>query len=883
MSRSIIPICPQGGGKLSLLTVAVLAAMQMFGAVNRITDTTGYATLVATDSGGVYSLADENRKNWKWGEDTIVVQPGIDFLVQNGYTVRGYGSTFPGDSLTLDNCMVKLSMPSTNAVFNIPSLYIYNANINIAQANGGGTLRGDFHLRGEAGDEATFSHTSGRVLNIAASLHGDAGRVVRVRNEDAVTGNAFGIAYFTGDNSDYRGTFVCAGAKTNVAIAAGSPTALGAGTGDVLKLSSDGVLFGMYGYAFTNSTQSLKLSGGGMVGTVASGDTFTFGGGTAVSGTGRLSCGISGDMSWSSSTVFGDVTVSGIDGIVLLGGDNTFTSGYSGSGIPVTAKDGAAIVIGGGAGSTATLESLSMEGSSPEIRVSCTTNGEGEVLCDMLNVAGTFAKDGDAKIKIIFDEIPDGLGREVSVRVLASPSLDGFTAGDFDVAVPAASTSAASFAEGRFSIETEGDGKYLVWTWTSRKVVCWDTTGDHAWYDKNPSYWSNGEAVSPDYDYVTAQGILRSRVVDTFGGHSLSVMRGADFALTGGELTVGKMRLFSGGVLTARSQGGQRLLGTAEVVDDGTGDPFLFSIESDSTGTRKMWLGSALTGSGNVEFAGYQRTSGKYGQFHVSGDNRAFTGGILIRGNGYGSNTYPECSDETVSAVFWNQNSLGGDPGKFMADGIRLLSGGVLAVSNDMTIAGNRGVTIGLVTGADSDGLHIGGFDVPEGKTLTICTPVGGPGRLLKMGGGTLRLESAGNSYSYRTLVVGGTLDVVRANGFGGSGSGVGTSAGGLIRLSGNEFPYSIGGGGSTMFLNQQGCVRPTRIEVPALGDGRRKTSLELFLLFRPDADPFDPAWVDIVNVKNKSSLSWRVETGSDGRQHVFCTVSPQGMAVIFR
>ena len=885
----MIPLkkCNAPEARLSLALAVALTILSPVGAANRITDTTGYATLAATDDGGTYSLVPSlGKKNWNWNDEVIAVQPGIDFLVQNGYTVRSYGATgagitFSGDSLTLDNCMVKLSMPNTNQVYVIPLLYLYNANVNIAQANGGGTLRGDFHLRGETGDEATFSHTSGRTLNVAAALHGDAGRVVRVRREDPVTGKAFGIAYFTGDNSDYRGTFVCAGDRTNVAIAAGSPTALGAGTGDVLTLSSEGTLFGMLGYAFTNATQTLKLSDGGLVGTANPGETFTFGGGTAVSGTGRLSCGISGDMSWSSSTVFGDVTVSGIDGIVLLGGDNVFTPGYSGEGIPVTAKDGAAVVVGGEPGSTATLASLALEGASPEIRVSCATNGEGAVACDLLNVAGTLAKDADAKIRIAFDEIPRGLGREVSVRVLESPSLGStLTKDDFTVAFPLTSVESISFSEGAFSIETDGGNKYLVWTWTSRQVVYWEPNGgDHAWYDNNPSYWSNGQSVSGDYDYVTAQGILRSRVTETFGGHSLSVMRGADFALTGGSLTCRKMRLFAGGVLTARAQGGQRLLGTAEVVDDGTGDPFLFSIESDSTGTRKMWLESTLTGSGNIEFAGYQRTSGKSGQFHVLGDNRTFTGRIMIRGKDvYSNNGYPLNSEQTVSAVVWDQNALGGDPATFMADGIRILRGGVLVVSNDVSVTGNRGVTIGQPTGDWTENLHIGGFDVPEGKTLTIDTPITGPGRILKMGSGTLRLARP-NSYISRTLVTDGTLDVVCTNSFG-TGAGIGTSASGLIRLSGDNFPYRVAGGGVTAFLNQQGCVWPTRIEVPALGDGSRKVTLELFFL--PSADPFDPTWVDIVNVTNKSALSWHAETRADG-QHVFCTVAPQGMTIIFR
>ena len=872
-------------------------ALSASGDANTITDTTGYATLASTDPGGSYSL--QNRVNWNWNGGLIAVTDSgsseIDFLVQNGYVIRWWGgTTFPGKSLTLDNCMVKFSTVSTNSSYTFPALNIYSANINIAQVNGGVTVAGDCYLKGNAAQEAVFSQTSGRKVNVVASLHGAADRVVRVRNEDAVTGNAFGITYFTGDNSDFLGTFVCAGSKTNVAIAVGTPTALGAGSGNVLTLSNEGVLFGMYGYAFTNATQSLALQNGGLVGTADAGGTFVFGGGTSVSGTGRLSCGISGDMTWRSSTVFGDVSISGISGLVLLGGVNTFTSGYSGTGVPVTAKDGATIVVGGTAGSVATVSSLTFEGATPEIRVSCATNASGDVVCDRLALSGALAKDAGAKIKILFDEIPGGVGREVSVRVLTSPSLGaGLTKDDFVMALTSrASAEAASFAEGTFSIETDGENRHLVWTWTSRSVITWDPDSDQypgvsnqqRNWKNHPKCWSNQATPSSAYDYLTDTGLMRS-TDGTFGGHSLTVARGADLAQSGYSATFPNMRLLSGGIVTARSQNGQTMNGNAEVIDDGTGDPFLFTIENAATATdpfRWLMLNMALKGSGNLEFAGYQQQAGKYGTFFVNGDNSAFTGGIMIRGgNLHLDNNVTTDPKNLLRVVFKDQNALGGDPATFMANGLAFLREGVMVVSNDMTIAGNRGVLIGPLASADSAAMaHIGAFDVPEGKTLSIATPVRGQGRIVKMGGGTLRLESDSNRYSSRTLVLDGTLVAVHTNALSPD-AGIGTSASGLIRLEGEDFPYWVGGGDQTTFLNQQGCTRPTRIEVPALGDGRRTVTKELFVLI--SATYFDPAEVDIVNISDKSSLTWSVETDSSGLRHVFCTVRPHGMTIIFR
>ena len=137
-------------------------ALSASGDANTITDTTGYATLASTDPGGSYSLRD--RVNWNWNKELIAVSDSgsseIDFLVQNGYVIRGQTGTFPGKSLTLDNCMVKFSTVSTNSSYTFPALNIYSANINIAQVNGGVTVAGDCYLKGNATEEAVFSQTN---------------------------------------------------------------------------------------------------------------------------------------------------------------------------------------------------------------------------------------------------------------------------------------------------------------------------------------------------------------------------------------------------------------------------------------------------------------------------------------------------------------------------------------------------------------------------------------------------------------------------------------------------------------------------------------------------------------------------------------------------
>ena len=60
----MIPLkkCNAPEARLSLALVAALTILSPVGAANRITDTTGYATLAATDAGGTYSLVPNENK-----------------------------------------------------------------------------------------------------------------------------------------------------------------------------------------------------------------------------------------------------------------------------------------------------------------------------------------------------------------------------------------------------------------------------------------------------------------------------------------------------------------------------------------------------------------------------------------------------------------------------------------------------------------------------------------------------------------------------------------------------------------------------------------------------------------------------------------------------
>ena len=96
----------------------------------------------------------------------------------------------------------------------------------------------------------------------------------------------------------------------------------------------------------------------------------------------------------------------------------------------------------------------------------------------------------------------------------------------------------------------------------------------------------------------------------------------------------------------------------------------------------------------------------------------------------------PSGVNESARLEVGNAESLGGAMDAFTADGIKITKYSIVRPQQTMTLnAVNRGVTI--------DGF--GGFDVGADKMLTIANPVtltGASGALIKMGAGTLALDS---------------------------------------------------------------------------------------------------------------------------------------------
>ena len=115
---------------------------------------------------------------------------------------------------------------------------------------------------------------------------------------------------------------------------------------------------------------------------------------------------------------------------------------------------------------------------------------------------------------------------------------------------------------------------------------------------------------------------------------------------------------------------------------------------------------------------------------YITSTNSQFKGKVVVTHQGS-----PSDVTESTRIEVGHGESLGGAMDAFTADGIKITKYSIVRPQQTMALnAANRGVTI--------DGF--GGFDVGEGKVLTIANPValaGASGSLIKMGAGSLKID----------------------------------------------------------------------------------------------------------------------------------------------
>lgn len=268
----------------------------------------------------------------------------------------------------------------------------------------------------------------------------------------------------------------------------------------------------------------------------------------------------------------------------------------------------------------------------------------------------------------------------------------------------------------------------------------------------NPTFWD--VATTPNWSNAK-DAVFQNGDDVLFGDGALNLTPVLQTNLTAATVTFTNS---IGTDYTLSSSAGQFLTTLAGLVFNGSGN---------------VTIQSLLSGAGTLTQSGTGTTT-------LTAAN-TFTGGTKIT-----SGTL-RLSDEA---------SLGTAPAVFTAN--HLLLDGINATFNAVASFFiddlNRGITLG--TGG-------GSFKIEPATSLTLATPITGPGALRKLGGGTLILTGA-NTYTGLTTVDAGTLELNRPGGTAVAGDGIAGSrdlqvnTGGTLRLGAGDQIANDG----TVYLN---------------------------------------------------------------------------------
>ena len=209
-----------------------------------------------------------------------------------------------------------------------------------------------------------------------------------------------------------------------------------------------------------------------------------------------------------------------------------------------------------------------------------------------------------------------------------------------------------------------------------------------------------------------------------FGGDSLNLVNGGGNLLYkgyGAADTVSGNFILSGGYIANGQGNSPTITGTIQVASPSAIAP---------TFGRLLKIASTLSGNAPLE-----NGRGAPGIIAYSGNNVGFTGMMLVNGGAV-------VQASTLS-------NLGGNPAVFNSGQLTLDNGTLQPKASFALNNPNSGVTLGSGGGT---------FNVSN-LVLTVSNPISGPGNLICVGNGTLKISGT-NTYTGNTTVRSGTLEI---------------------------------------------------------------------------------------------------------------------------
>ena len=289
-----------------------------------------------------------------------------------------------------------------------------------------------------------------------------------------------------------------------------------------------------------------------------------------------------------------------------------------------------------------------------------------------------------------------------------------------------------------FSIETDGNVKYLVYT-LNKKAVCSngvDGYNDHSF--TAGTHWDDSKPPHSDADYFIKSGHqIRSvrGASSKFDGNSLTVLSGGKITVqgvaNGVKATVADLRLCGGGILTTTTDWGNNLDGKVTVYGSSS-DPAIYETEwassSNEKSGRHLTVLSSIAGSGSIlcRYQNQEATTlgAPVAGLNLRGDNTGFTGEWQIAHPAAQATFASADNFGSASALVLNRNGI------FRAQGGSFAISAPVIVKNVGSVPGNEELTNG------------GTIIVDENQTLAIDGVVSGAGILRKAGDGALRLNA---------------------------------------------------------------------------------------------------------------------------------------------